>query len=105
MEINKLTEQVLKLANEKGWVTDKDKVNVPEKIALIHTEIAEAYEAYRKKQIDGPHGFKEELADALIRIFHLCGVFEIDVEKEVLNKLEINKDRDWDWEEINEEHD
>lgn len=49
MEINKLTEDILKLANEKGWVTDKDKINVPEKIVLIHTEVAEAYEAYRKK--------------------------------------------------------
>ena len=104
MKIDELTDQILKLAKEKGWVTDKDKINVPEKIALIHTEVAEAYEAYRKKQIDGRHGFKEELADALIRILHLCGVFEVDVEKEILNKIEINKDRDWDWEQINEEH-
>lgn len=101
MELKELIKIVMKQAEEKGFGTKTDEVNVPEKIALIHSEISEAYESYRKKDSEN---FKQELGDAVQRILHLCGIFDIDLEKEILDKIEKNKKRKWDWKELNERH-
>ncbi len=50
----------------------------------------------------GGHGFKRELGDAVQRILHLCGIFKIDIEKEIITKLDFNKDRKWDKDKLNE---
>jgi len=104
MNINELIKLVMKQAEEKGFGTKLEEINVAEKIVLIHSEISEAFEAYRHKKMDGKDGFKEELGDAVQRILHLCGIMEIDLEKEILKKLEKNNDRDWNWKEMNETH-
>ena len=85
--IQELTELIMQQAKEKGFGTKSEEINVAEKIALIHAEISEAFEAYRHKNIDGKDGFKEELSDAVQRILHLCGIFDIDLEQEIIKKL------------------
>lgn len=104
MNIKQLSDLIMQQAKEKGFGTTKGEINVAEKIALIHSEISEAFEAYRHQNIDGKDGFKEELGDAVQRILHLCGALDIDIEKAILKKLNFNKDRNWDWEKINEKH-
>lgn len=104
MDIKELQELIMKQAKEKGFGVKSSDVNVGEKIALIHSEISEAFEAYRHKKIDGEHGFKEELADSVIRILHLAGMFDVDIEKQILKKLETNDGRNWDWDNLNEKH-
>ena len=52
----------------------------------------------------GKDGFSEELGDAIQRILHLCDILDIDIEQEILKKLESNKDREWKWKNMNEEH-
>ena len=49
----------------------------------------EAYDAYFKKK--GNIG--EEIADVMIYLLGLCEILGIDLEKELLNKIEINKKR------------
>jgi len=102
MEIKELQSLVMQQAKEKGFGVKPEEISVPEKIALTHSEISEAFEAYRHQNIDGKDGFKEELGDALQRILHLAGIFEIDLEKEILDKIERNKSRTWDWDKLNE---
>lgn len=61
------------LAKEAGW--DKDPLDVPRSLMLIVSELGEAMEGHRKSLGDDklPEYFMlhVELADALIRIFHL----------------------------------
>src|SRR3989344_6275819 len=102
--LRELTEMVMNQAKAKGFGTKPEEINLAEKIALIHSEISEAFEAYRHKNIDGKDGFKEELGDALTRILHLAGIFDINIEEEVLKKLTDNKNRQWNWDKMNESH-
>lgn len=103
MTIEELTQIILEQAREKKFGTSPEEINVAEKMALIHSEVSEAYEAYRHKNMDGRDGFKEELGDVLQRLLHLAGVFKIDLTAEVLKKVEINKSRNWDFENMNEQ--
>lgn len=102
--LDELSALILEQAKEKGFGTSPEEVNVGEKIALIQTEIAEAYEAYRHKNMHGKDGFAEEMGDAIQRILHLCAVLKIDVTEAILEKLDYNKERKWDWNKLNEQH-
>ena len=102
--LKQLQELVMKQAAEKGFGIRPEEIHVAEKIALIHSEISEAFEAYRHKNLHGKDGFAEELGDAVQRILHLCGVLGIDIEAEVLKKLDVNASRVWNWDEMNETH-
>lgn len=104
MTVKELSDLIMKQAEEKGFGVRPAEINVSEKIALIHSEVSEAFEAYRHQNIDGKDGFKEELGDVLMRLMHLAGVMGVDLELEVLKKINYNKDRLWDWEKMNEEH-
>ncbi len=95
---------IMSQAEEKGFGTKIEDINVIEKLALIHSEVSEALEAYRHKNIDGRDGFKEELGDIVQRVLHLCGVMDIDIEKEILKKIANNEERTWDWKDMNEKH-
>lgn len=82
-----------------GW-WEGDVHNIPEKLALIHSEVSEALEAYRDNEPnfrtgeDGkPEGFGVELADAVIRIMDLCGHLGIDLDYLVRVKSEFNERR------------
>lgn len=53
LTLKELTQMVMQQARGKGFGTNKKDINVPEKIALIHSEISEAYDAYRHKKVRG----------------------------------------------------
>src|SRR4051812_11955942 len=88
LTLNEWSQRCHAIAKEKGF-WDKER-NVGEALMLIVTELAEAMEGHRKQD---QANFKEELADAFIRLFDLCGGLGIDIEKEILEKSERNKAR------------
>jgi len=63
--------------------------NVPLEFTLTYGEVDETFEAWRKKK----EGVGEELADVLIYLMGLSEILNIDLEKELLRKMEINEKR------------
>jgi NTP pyrophosphatase (non-canonical NTP hydrolase) len=93
--LEEMIDDIIILAREKHWGIEPSEVNVPEKFALLHSEVSEAYEAFRRDNFDGKDGVREELADIAIRLFHLSAIFKIDLAAEIKKKIERNRTRDW----------
>jgi len=77
--LNEITKDIMSLASKKGFGTKPEEIELGEKFALLHTEVSEAYQAYRKNNLDGKNGFNEELADIILRTLHICGIYGIDI--------------------------
>lgn len=96
MTIKELTKFVMKQAKEKGFGVTPEEINISAKIASLHSEVSEVYEASgMDMDLKENIRFKQELGDVVQRVLHLCGVFDIDIEKEILEKIEKNKNRTW----------
>ena len=82
-------------AVDHGWYEGINKGNVtPHQVlawvALMHSELSEAVEGYRKGDMQN---FAEELADTVIRIFDTSAFMGIDIAAEVAKKHAANLKR------------
>ena len=103
MEINKIAKEIHENAVAHGWWEEER--SLPEIIALCHSELSEALEAYRnhepyvwiKKSMDDekPDGVAVELIDCVIRIFDYLQCREFDIEEIIRLKHEYNKTRSY----------
>lgn len=85
VDLDELQKQVYQNKLDKKFnITD-----VSMEFALTYGELSEAYEAWFKKK--GNVG--EEIADVIIYLLGLCEILNVNLEKELLNKIEINKNR------------
>ena len=110
---------------EKGWRAPGDEPrNMGELIALLHSEVSEAFEAYRNNEpqlwyehkgkdwkwegpqtltdnttgevtLGKPQGIASELADVLIRIFDMADENDIPLAEVVIAKHAYNQTRPW----------
>lgn len=95
-----LQEQCHAASVRDGWddgVDYTDKYVVAAKMMLVVSEMSEATEALRKDLMDDklPHrnGVEVELADAIIRIFHLGGALGFDLGAAIQEKMKYNAER------------
>jgi NTP pyrophosphatase (non-canonical NTP hydrolase) len=113
--LNKLSKQFNNFVVKAGF----DNNDIPLRIALIHSEVSEAFEAYRndkyadiEQYIEGiafgnkldenfkevfkytmKDTFEDELADSIIRLLDLCGKLNIDIETHIQSKMDYNHTR------------
>jgi len=102
MDIKQLTEEMDNLVRSKGWyAADSRRPQTPRNLAIsLAVEAAEILEHYQfqenarhKQELAG------ELADVALYLLQLASVTGIDLEKAILDKIEVNKTREWDVEE------
>lgn len=97
--LNQRAERCHDLNLKAGWWINKTVDSAfCEKMVLIHSELSEAVEGYRKGLMDEkiPHrtNVEVEFADVLIRLFDLAGAMGIDLDGAYEDKLAYNAIRE-----------
>lgn len=101
--------EVHRIAVEHGWweiyeqpMLEYKPRNVPEMLALIHSEVSEAMEEYRKNEDwssvkhaygNKPEGFWIEMADVIIRVLDLAERYGVSMAEMVAIKNDYNETR------------
>ena len=90
-ELNDLAQEIYRLARDNGFYEREGEDSfIGYRLALIHSEVSEALEAYRD---DDMSNLYEELADIIIRVLDLSAYIGADIEGWILTKHENNKRR------------
>ena len=87
IDLEKLQKEIYQNKVNKGFNT----TDINKEFCLTYGEMAEAYEAWRKKQTD----IGEEIADVVIYLLGLSEILNVDLETEILKKVNKNKHRQY----------
>jgi NTP pyrophosphatase (non-canonical NTP hydrolase) len=85
VDLGELQKEVMRNKIEKGFNT----TDVAMEFCRAHEELSEAYSKFSKSQ----NGVAEEFADVAIFILGMCEILGYDLEKELVSKIEKNKNR------------
>ena len=101
MDIKQLTEEMNRFVRSKGWyASDSKRSQTPRNVAIsLALEAAEILEHFQwRDEVKDKQELALELADVALYLLQLASLTEIDLEKAILDKIEINKTREWDQE-------
>ena len=85
VNLKELQKEVMRNKIETGFNT----TDVAIEFCRAHEELSEAFSKFNKNQ----DGVAEEFADVAIFLLGICEILGYDLEKELLNKIETNKNR------------
>lgn len=89
------------MVHSKGWYAeDSKRPQTPRNLAIsLALEAAEILEHFQfREQAKGKEELAGELADVALYLLQLASVTGIDLERAILDKIKINKTREWDQE-------
>ncbi len=87
VDLDELQKQIYQNKINKGFNT----TDINKEFCYMYGEVGEAYEAYVKSYDKKELG--KEFADIAIYLLGLCEILGFSLEKEILNKIEINEKR------------
>jgi len=90
-QFQKINREIQKIIFENKKAKGFNIKNVPLEFCLIQGELAEAFEAWRKRE----NHLGEELADIAIYLYGLASILNIDLGKEIIKKIAKNKKREY----------
>ena len=85
MDMKQIQKDIWQNKVNKGFNT----TDVSKEFCLLYGEVAEAFDAYKKKKDD----LGEELADVAIYLMGLSEMLGFDLEEEIINKVSKNSKR------------
>ncbi len=86
VDLKKLQEKVMRNKLEKGFNT----TDVAMEFCRAYEELSEAYNKHAKGDTKGT---AEEFADVMVFLLGMSEILGVDLEKELVRKIEINKNR------------
>ena len=101
MDIQELTNRMNDLVRSKGWYdADSKRPQTPRNLSIsLALEAAEILEHFQfRETAKDKEELAGELADVALYLLQLASINSIDLEKAILDKIEINKTREWDQE-------
>ncbi len=87
LDLKQLQQQIYANKVAKGFNT----TDIAQEFCMLHEELSEAYRAYYNNLPD----LSEELADVAIYLLGLAQIMQVDLETEILRKVEINQQRQY----------
>ena len=101
--LNIMAREVRDVNTANGWRGgDVAPISFGELVALLHSEVSEALEAYRDRGFESwyrddgkPEGVGSELADVLIRLLDTADRVGVDLASAYVEKLAHNRGRSW----------
>lgn len=87
VDLRELQKEVYQNKLDKGFNT----TNIAQEFCRAHEELSEAFKKHHRNQ----GGVAEELADVAIFLLGMAEILDFDLEKEILEKIEINKKREY----------
>ena len=99
MEIKELTQRMHDFVTEKGWYDPvSPRPQTPRNLAIsLCLEANEVLEHFQwQEDVTNADELASELADVTLYLLQLASIAQIDLEKAVLEKLDVNYLRHWD---------
>jgi NTP pyrophosphatase (non-canonical NTP hydrolase) len=90
--MKEMYQEIMKFRDERGWKGNHNVKDLAISISLEASELLENFQWKSSEEAikDTPQNIKEEMADVLIYLIQMADKLDVDLEKEVFEKLKKN---------------